>query len=56
MAGVLQPSYSPFTKTKNRLRDLYFREGDFGKDEDDFKRAIELVRREYRLPEIAVTK
>ena len=26
------------------------------KDEDDFKRAIELVQREYRLPELAATK
>ena len=26
------------------------------KDEDDFKRAIELVQREYRLPEVAATK
>ncbi len=26
------------------------------KDEDEFKRAIELVQREYRLPELAVTK
>ena len=26
------------------------------KDEDDFKRAINLVQREYCLPEIAVTK